>query len=576
MSLDETQSERRYWAFISHSHKDVAWASWLVRSLETYGVPANLVGRGTPVGPIPRRLRPVFRDRDDLAASPDLKHQLHRVLDHSRSMIVVCSPDAVNSTWVNEEIAYFRSVHGGERIFAIIVGGEPNAAPSGDLSAPECFPAALRSGIEPNPEDLTDYAQPIASDLRPGGDGKRLALLKLVAGILDVELDDLVHRDAQRRHRQMAVLAAGSFAGMLAMGGLAAVATSARNEAQRQRAQAEGLIEFMLVDLRKTLEPAGKLDALGSVGQRALQYYEAQATKSLDADSLGRRSRVLHLIGDVDDQKGDLTSALKVFQQAAKSTGELLAREPNDPQRIFDHAQSVYWVGYIAWRRGQSEEARRRFTEYAVLADHLVAIDPKNDDWQAEVGYANTNLGTVLLEDGGAAEALDAFERSLETKIQLARHAPIDRGRQADLGQAYAWKADAEVSNDNLAAAKAARVSEREIYKALLLTQRGDAAISQALIANRQTMAKILWRERLALEARTEMRTAVAEALDLVRSNPDNTQYLQLAASSHLLLGQIDLAFDHRAEAQASAEQAVRLSEGLVQKDPTVAEWSGR
>src|SRR5215471_14241860 len=59
--------EFRYRAFISYSHQDRAWADWLHRALETYRVPRRLVGRRTEIGIIPKRIAPVFRDREELA-----------------------------------------------------------------------------------------------------------------------------------------------------------------------------------------------------------------------------------------------------------------------------------------------------------------------------------------------------------------------------------------------------------------------------------------------------------------------------------------------------------------------------
>ncbi|MEO6969233.1 MAG: hypothetical protein ABI132_12410, partial [Rhodanobacteraceae bacterium] len=53
-----------YRAFISYSHADRAWCDWLHKVLETYRVPSRLVGRETASGTIPRRLTPIFRDRD--------------------------------------------------------------------------------------------------------------------------------------------------------------------------------------------------------------------------------------------------------------------------------------------------------------------------------------------------------------------------------------------------------------------------------------------------------------------------------------------------------------------------------
>jgi hypothetical protein len=104
---DPTASAYRYWAFISYSSKDEAHAKWLHRAIETYGIPAKLVkhGHATPVGePAPRRFQPIFRDRDELPASSDLGQTIGDALRASRYLIVICSPDAAKSNWVNREV----------------------------------------------------------------------------------------------------------------------------------------------------------------------------------------------------------------------------------------------------------------------------------------------------------------------------------------------------------------------------------------------------------------------------------------------------------------------------------------
>jgi hypothetical protein len=53
----------RYRAFLSYSHVDEAWAKWQHAALEGYRIDKALVGRETPVGPVPKTLGPIFRDR---------------------------------------------------------------------------------------------------------------------------------------------------------------------------------------------------------------------------------------------------------------------------------------------------------------------------------------------------------------------------------------------------------------------------------------------------------------------------------------------------------------------------------
>ena len=71
----------KYRAFLSYSHRDKAWGNWLQRALEGYRIDKDLVGRQTPAGPVPKTLRPIFRDRDDFSAGHSLTEQ--KIADQS-------------------------------------------------------------------------------------------------------------------------------------------------------------------------------------------------------------------------------------------------------------------------------------------------------------------------------------------------------------------------------------------------------------------------------------------------------------------------------------------------------------
>ncbi|HEY3948082.1 TIR domain-containing protein [Phenylobacterium sp.] len=562
---------QRYWAFLSYSHTDKAWADWLHRALEAYPVPRRLVGRETAVGGAPRHFKPIFRDREDLAADPDLMERVQRVLERSAFLIVICSPDAAASPWVESEIVRFKRLHGEGRVLPVIVAGEPFASDE----ALECFPQALRFHLDTEGAVGTVPAEPAAADLRPEGDGRRIALLKLLAGMLGCGLDELIRRDAQRRHGQLLAITAASLAGMVLMGGLTAVALAARHEAETQRAQAEGLIEFMLTDLGRKLEPAGRLDLLDDVAQRSMAYYAAQNGAQLDASSLGRRARVLHLMGDLREKRGDLDVAMAFFQQAAKSTAELLARQPDDPQRIFDHAQSVYWLGDIAQRRGQLEQAQTQFQTYKQLADRLVALDPAKDAWRAEAAYADNGLGVVLLKRHHADQAAEAFASALQILQARALAAPRDRDRQWDLAQMHAWSADADLARGRLAAAMTHRLTERSIYDAMQGGRPADAATVYSHAINRLKVAAILMAQHQPAAAVRELTQASAEIGPLMIAQPDVVDYREDAARIDILLARARLAQHDPDAASAAAGQALSLAEALVRTDPSDVDWQG-
>jgi WD40 repeat protein len=196
------EQDYRYWAFISYSHRDKAWGDWLHKALETYPVPRRLVGREGPDGPTPRRLYPVFRDREELPSSADLSNNINDSLARSRYLVVICSPRAAVSRWVNEEVVAFKRLGRENRILALVVDGEPNAGDHPESGELECFPPALRHRVSPSGEILAERVEPIAADARPQSDGRANARLKLLAGLLGVPYDELRQREKQRLFRR--------------------------------------------------------------------------------------------------------------------------------------------------------------------------------------------------------------------------------------------------------------------------------------------------------------------------------------------------------------------------------------
>src|SRR5262245_48302676 len=167
---------------MSYSHRDTGWAKWLHRALEGYRIGKDLIGRETPAGPVPKTLRPIFRDREDFSAGQSLSTQTLAALEASQFLIVICSPNASQSLYVNEEIRRFKALGRAERIIPVIVDGDP-----GDPSR-DCFPEALRLKLGPDGDPTGEREEPIAADARPQGDGKEIAKQKVVAGLLGIGL----------------------------------------------------------------------------------------------------------------------------------------------------------------------------------------------------------------------------------------------------------------------------------------------------------------------------------------------------------------------------------------------------
>ena len=223
-----------YWSFISYRHIDNhepgrEWGTWLHRTLEHYEVPTDLVDRPNErEAPIPKSLYPIFRDEEELAAGTELPERIKEALRHSRTLTVICSPRAVESQWIADEILEFKRLGRSHAIFIVLIDGRIDAERGEPGYA---IPEELRYKINPKTGELSSEREPepLVVDLRsPDGSegwtssnayraalmatgeaGNRLessvddydarlelGRLRLIAGILGVRLNVLRRRDA--------------------------------------------------------------------------------------------------------------------------------------------------------------------------------------------------------------------------------------------------------------------------------------------------------------------------------------------------------------------------------------------
>lgn len=198
--------EMKYDAFISYRHceLDQFVAVTLHKELEAFRLPKSIQKQLEAKGIEKKKIERVFRDRDELPITNNLADPITNALRNSEFLLVICSPRLSQSMWCRKEIETFISMHGRERVFAVLIEGEP------DESFPEELLYEERKTVDENGVEKMECIpiEPLAADVR----GKNKAeirkkikeeVIRLAAPMFGCSYDDLKQRHRERMMRRI-------------------------------------------------------------------------------------------------------------------------------------------------------------------------------------------------------------------------------------------------------------------------------------------------------------------------------------------------------------------------------------
>jgi len=528
----------KYRAFLSYSHRDTAWGKWLHSALEGFRIDRDLVGRTTPAGPVPKTLRPIFRDREDFSAGHSLTAQTLAALEASQFLIVICSPNAAQSPYVNEEIRRFKALGRTERIIPVIVAGEP-----GDPTR-ECFPPALRFKLNSDGALTDEREEPIAADARPQGDGKEIAKQKVVAGLLGLGLDEIVRRAERARRRRNRIW--GALAGIFLL--LAVGATGSAAYAWHQLKTNEAFLNATLRRTAQILDDAVTQAERYNVPRTATLALLARAEGLLDdMAQYGRPTPALRfvrawmliqfarnyaILGDSDKQLTRATEAQRLL-------AALVADDPDEPIFQGQLAVALSDVGDVLQAQGKLDEALASHRAGLAINQRLAAADPGNAGWQRDLAVAYRKVGDVLRPQGKLDQALASYRASLAIQERLAA---LDRSNakwQRDLSEAHWRVGDALRAKGDLAAALKEYEAHRAIMKRLASDDRNNAGWQRDLAVAHSNVGDVLRTQGKLDEALASYRAGFAIFERLTVNDPSNASAQRDLSESHWKAGDV-------------------------------------
>ena len=222
-------------AFISYSRKNEPFARELQRALENFKPPKDFNA--------PQRYLDVFRDKDDFSAGEYVQN-LEKNLKLSSKLIVICSPAARASAYVNDEIRRFAQKRGPENIIPILFDGIPNNEAKPGQEEQTAFPKALCDVME-----MPLAANYLGFNVQKDKINRGVfsdAWYTTLANIYEVSRSEIEQRDKRRRLRTRRIVFSSMVASIAVLSVLLIFAlvsrnqaVAARNEADTQRNRAE-------------------------------------------------------------------------------------------------------------------------------------------------------------------------------------------------------------------------------------------------------------------------------------------------------------------------------------------------
>jgi tetratricopeptide (TPR) repeat protein len=276
------------------------------------------------------------------------------------------------------------------------------------------------------------------------------------------------------------------------------------------------------------LKGVGRLDVMTAVNERAMKYYGGQeALEGLPAESLERRARILHAMGEDDEKRGDLGLALKKFEEARRTTSAVLAKRPEDTDAIFSHAQSEFWVGSVAYQKQDRKRAYEHFERYVELAGLLNKIDPGNPDWFRELSYANGNICAVSLDkpvDSARANQYCAQALKIAERIHLTFPSSIQSYK--DLINGYGWMATTYQESGKIKYSIGLRQKQEKILQEIFSKNPEDRSIIAINMKMKVAFSDALIIDKNFEEAKNKYDDAYSSYIKLITTDKSNNSWL--------------------------------------------------
>ncbi len=398
------------------------------------------------------------------------------------------------------------------------------------------------------------------------------------------------------------------------------IAERETGRADLERSDAEGLVQFMLSDLRPALAKVGRLDALGATAARVDDYLGATAVRRPTGSTRLMRARVLELRASVAYDRGDWQTASQLIRdaravldqvdaQGAHAVGvdvvraNLLTLEALREVRSGNNAGALaHYIeavglrravvratpdlqldacvslvssltdgGQAAERQRQSERAEQFWREANELVHRMQQQWPDSVDVAGPAIWLQVALGQARMRQGRMAEAERELVAALDVVSPERATEPGNAGLRMILLKALNVLADIRIALGRGGEARALHQRAHEHIAAMIAIEPSDARLRDALARSWHELGRDAGFAGDKPEAAARFREAAREYDTLLKISPDNDLVRRGAAINLSELAEVEHVLGQLAEARQSLSRAAAQFEELARTDAPAA-----
>ncbi|PJB42946.1 MAG: hypothetical protein CO108_10955, partial [Deltaproteobacteria bacterium CG_4_9_14_3_um_filter_63_12] len=508
------------------------------------------------------------------------------------------------------------------RVVYNVIQAKPTDISERCPEAPPELAAICRRALRKERNDRYSDAKAMADEVEAYLTGDRVSSY-------EYSTRELISRFAKKHRSALAIIGAASvLLVVMALSFMAALmierdrardaeqeAVVALEQATAARAQAEDLVQFVLVDMRRKLEAVGRLELMDEVVARVTGYYERSGFHS-DHDIL-LKGRALLVLGDVHRARGDLQRSIEAFGVAVTSL-EPMAANPEvavplieayvnradltldlgrfeetaaDLKRALEigalkpiksaengdlkFALSKVHMGLasLAEKTGDIANSLEEIEAGIRLRNELVLADATQVEWAAFLATAYQNKGRLLSDQGHLVTARQANDRALEGRRELVAQEPHNTEFRRDLAQSLNAAGELYVTLGEDASALAAFQEEEGLRLELTRHDPTNALWREDLASCHWSLGGLYLDQGDNAAAKVQFEAVAAELEPLVAQSANNLALARFLTVTRTNLGRIELNTQHPSVAWPIFESSIASLQTLTQSAPQNLSW---